>query len=127
MAEACFCALFDESFGGGIAPAAFVHEAVPDFDLLRRGPVAIQAAPFQDFLVGATRERALRELIEIDSKKFAHSLVEGAVAREVAQVIAFGQFAFLGVEPDFVEDAAKDGDAADQITRGTNGKCHAPF
>ena len=89
--------------------------------------MAVLAAPFEDFLIRAAFERALSQLIEIDTEEFAHTLVERAVARRVAEVVAFGQLAFFGEQTDFVEDAAEDKNAADHVTRRTNGKCHAPF
>jgi len=127
VGEAGLRPLLHEALGGSVAPAALGHEAVPDFDLLGRRPVAVLAAPFEDFLVRAAFERALSQLVEIDTEKLAHTIVKRAVARRVAEVVALGQLALLGEQTDFVEDAAKDKDAADHVTRGTNGKCHASF
>lgn len=127
MAESGFFALFHQSGGGGIAPAAFVHEAIPDFDLLGIRFATGLKAPFQDFLVRTTFESALGQGIESHVEKTADAIIERAHARDKIEVIALGQFALLRIEADFIEDAAKNTDAADEIARGTKWECHAPL
>jgi hypothetical protein len=69
----------------------------------------------------------LSQLVEIDPEKLAHTLVESAVACQITEVVALGQLALFGEQTDFVEDATEDVNAANHVTRGTNGKCHASF
>lgn len=123
MGEVGLGALLFEAGGGGVAPAAFLHEAVEEFDLFGAGFAAVEEAPVEDFFVGAAFEGAGGEGFVGDPEEAADAVVKGAFAFDDAEVIAFRELA-LGVEADFVEDATEDHDAADGVAGGAEGEGH---
>ncbi len=123
MGEAGFGALLFEAGGGGVAPAAFLHEAVEEFDVFGLRLATGLKAPEEDFLVGAALEGAGGEGFVGDSEEAADAVVEGAFAFDDSDVVTRGELA-LGVEADFVEDAAEDHDAADGVAGGADGEGH---
>lgn len=123
MGEAGFGALLFEAGGGGVAPAAFLHEAVEEFDVFGFRLATDLKAPEEDFLVGAALEGAGGEGFVGDSEEAADAVVEGAFAFDDSDVVTRGELA-LGVEADFVEDAAEDHDAADGVAGGADGEGH---
>ncbi len=123
VGEAGFGALLFEAGGGGVAPATFLHEAVEEFDVFGFRLATGLKAPVEDFLVGAAFEGAGGEGFVGDSEEAADAVVEGTFAFDDADVVAWRKQA-LGVEADFVEDAAEDHDAADGVARGADGEGH---
>lgn len=123
MGEVGFSALLFEARGGGVAPAALLHEAVEEFDLFGVGLAAGLEAPGEDIVVSAAFEGAAGEGFVGDAEEAADAVVEGAFAFDDADVVAVWELA-LGVEADFVEDATEDHDAADGFAGGADGEGH---
>ena len=124
MGQSGFLPLNDEPGGGGVAPAALEHEAVPDFDLFGIRLAPVLKAPLENLLIGAALQGAGRQGVEIDVEETAHAVIEAAAAGHESQMISGRQAALLGIETNLVEDAAEDDDAADSVARGTKWECH---
>ena len=77
MGEAVACFVFLEAGRGFVAPAALRGEAVPDEGVDFGELAAVGENPSEDFLVGATGERAGLELLVVDTEVVAEAAVVG--------------------------------------------------
>lgn len=123
MGEVGFGFAFFEAFGGGVAPAAFDHEGVPDFDLFRGGPVTGEEAAFEDFFVGAALLDALEEVLIGDLEEGAEAVVEGAFAGDGADGVSGWEIS-LGLEACFVDEARDEDNAGGGIVGAADGEVH---
>jgi len=112
--EAGFLKAKGDALAGFVAPAAFDHEAGPDFDFLLGGALTVGVAPFEDFLIGLSGEDELLHVLVFDVKKIEATSIE-AVA-EVGK-IGFRQFTG-GVNADFIEHPGKVDETFDGIVGG---------
>ena len=110
---------------GGIVPAAFLHEGIPDLDLLVIGATSVREAPIENFLITTALQGASAQSLEVHAEKSADAVIEGLFPGDDADVVSSRQEA-LGIETDFIENATEDNNPADGGGSGADGKGHAP-
>jgi hypothetical protein len=102
---------FDNQTGSAVvAPTSFDDKRIPHQYLLLIREISARKAPSQKFLVCSAFQCFGCQSIVVDSPKPAEPCIK---AREIGktQIVAGGQHA-LGMEPDFVQHASKENDAA---------------
>jgi hypothetical protein len=96
---------FGERVSATIAPTAFGHEFIPDFNFFVARPAALFETPVEDLLVGPAAQDLLRQCAIIDMQKTRASRVEPG-PHFGSYIVAFGKLAG-GLKPNFVQHSAE--------------------
>lgn len=122
--EACLGTLLNESWSRLITPAALEHEAIEEADVLVIRLATMLEAPFEHFFIAAAVKRARREIRKAHAEQCADTIIKRAAAWNEVEMVSLRQLSLTGMIANLVQNAAKDGDAADSVTRRAKRECH---
>lgn len=111
-----------EALGNGVAPAAFGHEGVPNFDFFVGRLAAMSKSPCEEVLIGSAFESFLFESGVVDVEEAAAARIKAVRLGQAAILLPCRRQFASGAETDFVEGAAKVDDAAYLVGRAAQTK-----
>jgi hypothetical protein len=113
LPEAVFAFHLLESVRTGIAPAAFLHETVPDIDFLVTRTATMPEAPFEDFLIVAAFGDPFCEGGIVNVQETGASGIKPTPLGS-SHVVSGRQLAG-GLQPDFIDHPAEENDPANFV------------